>query len=115
MATSSLAETDREHDHAAVRGALSCAARAIRRPPRRADRLRRDVPGGVRGDPMDLARRSVTVDRAGRRRTDAPVVRQPQQVSTYGRVPLFFYLIHIPLIHLIAVIYSYLASAPPPG
>lgn len=30
-------------------------------------------------------------------------------VETYGRVPLFFYLIHIPLIHLIAVVYSYLA------
>jgi uncharacterized membrane protein len=30
-------------------------------------------------------------------------------LETYGRVPLFFYVIHIPLIHGIAVIYSYLA------
>jgi uncharacterized membrane protein len=30
-------------------------------------------------------------------------------LETFGRVPLFFYVIHIPLIHLIAVIYSYLA------
>jgi uncharacterized membrane protein len=30
-------------------------------------------------------------------------------LETYGRVPLFFYLAHIPLIHLIAVIYAYLA------
>jgi uncharacterized membrane protein len=28
-------------------------------------------------------------------------------LETYGRVPLMFYVIHIPLIHLIAVIYSY--------
>jgi uncharacterized membrane protein len=27
----------------------------------------------------------------------------------FGRVPLFFYLVHIPLIHLLAVVYSYLA------
>lgn len=32
-----------------------------------------------------------------------------QLVDSFGRVPLFFYLIHIPLIHLIAVVYSYLA------
>jgi len=30
-------------------------------------------------------------------------------LETLGRVPLFFYLLHIPLIHAIAVIYSYLA------
>jgi uncharacterized membrane protein len=30
-------------------------------------------------------------------------------LEVYGRVPLFFYLIHIPLIHLIAVAYSYIA------
>ena len=29
--------------------------------------------------------------------------------EAFGRVPLFFYVIHIPLIHLIAVVYSYLA------
>lgn len=28
-------------------------------------------------------------------------------LETYGRVPLFFYLVHIPLVHLIAVIYAY--------
>jgi uncharacterized membrane protein len=27
-------------------------------------------------------------------------------LETFGRVPLFFYLIHIPLIHLVAVVYS---------
>jgi uncharacterized membrane protein len=32
-------------------------------------------------------------------------------VETYGRVPLFFYVIHIPLIHLIAVVYSYVVFA----
>jgi uncharacterized membrane protein len=30
-------------------------------------------------------------------------------LETFGRVPLFFYLIHIPLIHALAVIYSWLA------
>jgi uncharacterized membrane protein len=30
-------------------------------------------------------------------------------LETYGRVPLFFYLVHIPAIHLIAVAYSYVA------
>ena len=30
-------------------------------------------------------------------------------LETFGRVPLFFYVIHIPLIHAIAVAYSYLA------
>lgn len=30
-------------------------------------------------------------------------------LETYGRVPLFFYLVHVPLIHAIAVVYSYLA------
>jgi hypothetical protein len=32
-----------------------------------------------------------------------------RSLETFGRVPLFFYVIHIPLIHAIAVIYSYLA------
>ena len=31
-----------------------------------------------------------------------------QVLEVFGRVPLFFYLVHIPLIHLIAVLYSYL-------
>lgn len=30
-------------------------------------------------------------------------------LEVFGRVPLFFYVIHIPLIHLLAVIYSYIA------
>jgi uncharacterized membrane protein len=30
-------------------------------------------------------------------------------LETYGRVPLFFYLVHIPVIHAIAVAYSYVA------
>ncbi len=38
-----------------------------------------------------------------------PAGRASRVLETFGRVPLFFYVIHIPLIHLIAVVYSYLA------
>ena len=41
----------------------------------------------------------------------AAVERRPGRriLEVFGRVPLFFYVIHIPLIHLIAVIYAYAA------
>jgi len=44
-------------------------------------------------------------------RSPAPTPPAPARrtLETLGRVPLFFYVIHIPLIHAIAVVYSYLA------
>ena len=35
--------------------------------------------------------------------------RPSRHLEVLGRVPLFFYLVHIPLIHAIAVVYSYAA------
>lgn len=35
-----------------------------------------------------------------------PFARRPRWLETFGRVPLFFYLLHIPLIHLAAIVVS---------
>ena len=40
---------------------------------------------------------------------DAEAGRLRRVLEGFGRAPLVFYLLHIPLIHLIAVVYSYLA------
>ena len=55
------------------------------------------------------------IDRADARCSSTRAAESRDWLTVFGRVPFFYYLLHIPLIHLLAIAISVVRTPGPPG